>query len=474
MAKTRSATTQENIAVRYCLYARKSMEDEERQALSIDSQLNEMRKIAERDGLMVAIEKIESHSAKDSGTRKVFNQMIGEIKEGKYNAILTWNPDRLSRNAGDLGKLVDLMDQQRLFEIRTFNQKFSNTPNEKFLLMILCSQAKLENDNKRDNVQRGLRARAQMGLFPTSTPIGYLTSNDRNRPCEKDIDPVRAPVVREMFEKVAYERYSCHDVLRWLEKINFRSPNNKLVSLSTVQNILRRTFYYGQYEYPRGSGTWYQGIHTPIVTKELFERAQEQMEHYNHGHAKGRKSTPESFAFLRLIRCGNCGAGITGSDTYKHLKNGKVLFYRYYACTQGKSRWCREPSINEVDLIAQLLEMFDQLDIDLIGTRAQLEAEIEKWYRIDAFVSGQPVPERSRERKEMDLRGYAKAIFEDGSVEERRAMLQHLKSRLILKDKHVYLDTLPAEIAAKVPQPPEDVEKDPRLVIRRGRRLPKA
>ena len=189
MAKSSRPKQDLTLPIRYCLYARKSMEDEERQALSIDSQLNEMRRIADAEGLQIAITKTESHSAKTSGTRTVFNEMIAEIKAGKYNGILTWNPDRLSRNAGDLGNLVDLMDQQLLREIRTYNQRFANSPNEKFLLMILCSQAKLENDNKRDNVQRGLRARAEMGLFPTSTPMGYITSKERDRSCEKDIDP---------------------------------------------------------------------------------------------------------------------------------------------------------------------------------------------------------------------------------------------------------------------------------------------
>ncbi|MFA6797364.1 MAG: recombinase family protein, partial [Candidatus Paceibacterota bacterium] len=149
--------------IRYCLYARKSMEDEERQALSIDSQLKEMKQIAERDNLYVVAMRTEAHSAKNSGQRPVFNQMIEELRNGKYNAILTWNPDRLSRNAGDLGVLVDLMDSQLLVEIRTYNQKFSNSPNEKFLLMILGSQAKLENDNKSINVKRGLRTKVEMG-----------------------------------------------------------------------------------------------------------------------------------------------------------------------------------------------------------------------------------------------------------------------------------------------------------------------
>lgn len=130
--------------MKYCLYARKSTESEERQVLSIDSQIKEMLQIAERDGLEIVEIQRESHSAKNSGGRPVYNELINDIRLGRFNAILTWAPDRLSRNAGDLGSLVDFMDQQLLHEIRTYGQSFSNSPNEKFLLMILGSQAKLE------------------------------------------------------------------------------------------------------------------------------------------------------------------------------------------------------------------------------------------------------------------------------------------------------------------------------------------
>jgi len=142
----------------YCLYARKSSESDEKQSMSIDSQIKEMTQIAKRENMNIVEVKQESHSAKDSGKRPVFNQMIEDIRQDKFNAILTWAPDRLSRNAGDLGSIVDLLDQQKLCEIKTYGQKFTNSPNEKFLLMILGSQAKLENDNKGINVKRGLRA----------------------------------------------------------------------------------------------------------------------------------------------------------------------------------------------------------------------------------------------------------------------------------------------------------------------------
>src|SRR5680860_156075 len=127
---------QNNENVLYCLYARKSSEDDERQAMSIDSQIKEMTDMAQKEGLIIKEIRKESHSAKESGQRPVFKQLLTEIREGVFNGILTWAPDRLSRNAGDLGMLVDLMDEKKIIHIKTFTQAFSNSPSDKFLLMI--------------------------------------------------------------------------------------------------------------------------------------------------------------------------------------------------------------------------------------------------------------------------------------------------------------------------------------------------
>ena len=69
----------EEIPLKYCLYARKSTEGDERQALSIDSQINEMKKIAERENLTIVEIRKESHSAKASGTRPVFKEILKDI-----------------------------------------------------------------------------------------------------------------------------------------------------------------------------------------------------------------------------------------------------------------------------------------------------------------------------------------------------------------------------------------------------------
>ena len=86
--------------MKYFIYCRKSSEEEERQALSIESQLQELREYAEQKGLMVVKEFIESRSAKKPG-RPIFNQMLEAIERCEADGILAWQPDRLSRNSVD-------------------------------------------------------------------------------------------------------------------------------------------------------------------------------------------------------------------------------------------------------------------------------------------------------------------------------------------------------------------------------------
>jgi len=422
--------------LRYCLYARKSSEDEERQALSIDSQVQEMSKVAERDHLSVVTVKTEAHSAKNSGEREVFNEIINNIKDKKYNAILTWHPDRLSRNAGDLGQLVDLMDNNLLLEIRTYNQVFHNSPNEKFLLMILGSQAKLENDNKSINVRRGLRTLTERGLWPGVAPIGYKNVGERgSRGCVK-IDPLRGHIVQMMFEKAA-EGWSQHRIRNWLrEQLDFVSPNGKHLSLSTVQNILRKPFYYGEFEYPKKSGNWYKGAHQPLVTKEFFDRVQLELKKKNRQTRIYRKD----FAYTNLIKCGLCGSTVSAEEKFKVLKDGSIARYVYYGCNRTKDIHCKLRYIREEELIKQLCDIVDQLSVDKLGVRGQMDLDVDRMYRFHRDVLGDPGGYENKELGDIDTKKYMKFLLKDGNIFEQRHVLLNLKSKLLLKDGKIYID----------------------------------
>lgn len=417
--------------IKYCLYARKSMEAEDQQALSIESQVKEMLTLAEREKLQVVDIKREAHSSKEVGQRAVFNQMLCEIREKKYNGILTWAPDRLSRNAGDLGSVVDLMDKKLILEIRTFSQRFTDNPNEKFLLMILGSQAKLENDNKAVNVKRGLKARCEMGYRPSVAPTGYLNEKHIDKKCQVRLDPKRAPIIKQMFEKVGQEQWSGRKVFRWLRDIGLKTRNGKPLVLGNIYLLLRNTFYYGEFEYPVDSGNWYQGKHIPIITKELFDKVQMTL-----GEKFIPKTESKEFAFTKLIKCGYCGSGITADEKFKKLKDGGTNRHVYYFCTKARNIDCKNPPINEPSLIDELIELVDKIDLDELGVKLKIEQEIARFNKFRIGVLGQ---KNKIHTTEVDVRNYAKYLLREGTITEKRELLSYLKSKLLLKDKKIVL-----------------------------------
>ena len=362
--------------INYCLYARKSSESDERQAMSIDSQIKEMIDLAKRDNISIKDVYRESHSAKDSGLRPVFNQMIANLGEGVFDGILTWAPDRLSRNAGDLGRIVDLMDRGQLKHIRTYGQTFSNTPNEKFLLMILCSQAKLENDNKGVNVKRGIRAKCDMGWRPGPAPLGYI---NRSFGGIKDIavDPERAPIIKEAFERAAYMYHTGQMVKDWMDSVGFTTKSGKKITRSMIYLILKNPFYYGAFQFPEKSDVWYKGAHEPIITKEVFDEVQKEISS-DKKYALGQTVFP----LKGIFTCHSCGSGICGELKKRKLKYGGHREHIYYHCTRSRNPKCKEGYLTERALIREILDKVNEIPEDQLLIPNKLKSILGEYEKI--------------------------------------------------------------------------------------------
>lgn len=408
---------------RYCLYARKSTEQDERQAMSIGSQIKEMSDLANREQLQIVSVKQESFSAKNSAARPIFNEMMQEIREGQYDAILTWAPDRLARNAGDLGSIVDLMDAGKLQRIRTFGQSFSNNPNEKFLLMILGSQAKLENDNKGLTVKRGMRAKAAMGWRPGNIPIGYINRSLNGR---KDIiiDPTRAPIIKEMFERVAIEKQSGRQLKRWLDEINFLTKRGKSMSLSQVYAVLQNTFYYGEFEYPKG-GEMRKGNHTPIISKQLYDAVRRQIKLQT---SCAGTTALKALPYRRRIHCGLCGNHMTPEETNTYL------YYRCSGYSKEKAR-CQNASISLQELERQIVIVSNQGQLKRSDFTSSFNRRVDQHYQLTkAVMSRSNIAFSSTTR----LRDYILYIFAHGTIEEKEDFFMSLTKTPYIAHKKIF------------------------------------
>ena len=424
--------TEQNIPIEYCLYARKSSESDERQAMSIDSQTKEMQDLANKQNLFVKEVRQESHSAKESGQRPVFMQLLNDIRAGLFSGILTWAPDRLSRNAGDLGMLVDLMDQEKLLQIRTFSQIFSNNPNEKFLLMILCSQAKLENDQKGINVKRGIRAKCEKGWRPGPAPIGYY---NRSFAGTKDIviDPDRGHLITEIFEKTINGEHG-REIKKWADKVGLTNRSGKPICLAQIYRMLKDPFYYGEFEFPAKSGIWYMGSHPPLITKKMFIKVQQ----LRINIAPKAKWGSKNILFRNTFKCASCGGGVTGEEHWRERLHGDPRRHVYYHCGKVRDPNCKEPFVSEEKVLSSLGKYINFMvtahpQTLRLSNKTKVGLDIYNKIREEALIQQNVNPKG----KTVSFAEYARHILRNGTNEEIKEIALSFGRQLYIHNKEV-------------------------------------
>ncbi len=345
--------------IKYFIYCRKSSEAEDRQTLSIDSQKDELNKLADRLGLNVVDVFVESQSAKAPG-RPVFNEMLQKIQEGGATGILCWKLDRLARNPVDGGNISWLLQKGVVSHIRTFDKDWLPTDN----VLMMSVELGMANQYVIDlgkNVKRGLKAKAEKGIYPAPAPLGYMNTIDREKGYKEIVpDPERFDLVRKMFEMMLSGQYNPREIRDVaINDWGLRRKNGSKLARSAIYKMFTMPFYCGEFEYPKDSGNWYKGNYKPMITRNEYEHIQELL-----GRDVIKKPEKYSFLYQGLMRCGECGAAITAERKKKRQKNGNVHKYIYYHCTKQINPDCSQRSIEEKELDKQLENEVDQLAID--------------------------------------------------------------------------------------------------------------
>ncbi|MBM3205633.1 recombinase family protein [Candidatus Shapirobacteria bacterium] len=326
--------------IKYFIYCRKSSEDEERQVLSIEAQLTELREFAKQNNLFVVKEFYESKTAKEPG-REVFNFMMSEIEKGTAQGILAWNPDRLARNSIDGGRIIYLVDTQKITSLKFPTFWFEATPQGKFMLSVAFGQAKYYTDNLRENILRGIRQKIRRGELSAKAPLGYF-----NEPRLRTIEPDRKTFnkVKEVLRAFATGNYTLTAIQRKMFSLGLVGKDGKPPYLSTIQKVLTNPFYYGHFRY---RSEIHQGSHKPMISKKLFDQIQEAL--ILNGKPR-KKRGPKNFQFLNFAVCGECGYAITAE---RHIKKSGLKFV-YYRCTHksktqncSQTRFLREEVLTE-------------------------------------------------------------------------------------------------------------------------------
>ncbi len=400
---------------KFFLYARKSTDVEDKQVRSIEDQIAELRAFAKQENLSVIDVLIEKQSAKIPG-RPIFGEMLKRIEDGEANGILAWHADRLARNSVDGGRIIYLLDTEKLASLKFPTLWFENTPQGKFMLNIVFGQSKYYVDSLSENTKRGLRQKVKRGEYPGPAPIGYI--ND-SRTKSVVVDKKKSKVIRGAFELYAEGNSRLEDISDFLAQRGILSRGGKRIHKTRATFILSNPFYTGLFKY---GGELHEGKYEPIIAKKIFDTAQEILKQRGRSRHK-QKNEPQ--AFCGLISCAECGMMITAEKQKGHI---------YYRCTKKKIK-CSQPYTREEELDRQLSSLIQKVSLRADWADKLLkmaEADKEKSAQsVSAFVQESQDKIRAIQTKlQRLLDGYLEQDIERETYREQKAVLLSEKKSL--------------------------------------------
>lgn len=237
--------------LRYVLYARKSSEGEDAQAQSLPDQIKYCKEYAKREDLTIVGKPIEeSASAWTSNNRPKFNQILADISAGEYDGILSWHPDRLSRNMLESGMLMDMLDNGTIKDLKFPTVQFTNNAAGKLLLNILFAMSKNYTDSQSENVTRGVTSNFEQGKS-SAHKWGYRRNEITGH---YEPDPQNFELIQRGWhmrleghtQKEIVDFWQQNDVHR-MTKINRRNKHIRRIEISKqmASDIFASPFYFG-------------------------------------------------------------------------------------------------------------------------------------------------------------------------------------------------------------------------------------
>jgi len=351
--------------LKYFGYCRKSTDEKDKQILSIEQQIDELNEFSNREGMEIVEFFKEAQTAKEPG-RKVFNHLLKLVEKGFAQGIIAWHPDRLAQNSIDGGKIIYLLDTGQLQDLKFPTFWFQNTPQGKFMLNIAFGQSKYYVDNLSENVKRGLHFKAKRGEWPGFAPFGYR--NNRNTR-SLVVQSNEAKLVKVVFKNFASGKFDSMKAIRtYLFKHGIKRKNGRPLHYNQIRDMLTRNLYCGLFTY---AGETYEGKHTPLVSKALYDKVQERLNSLYNTQPKKHE-----FDFTGLLKCKECDSFITAEKHTKHYKKtNRTAEYIYYRCVKKKGD-CSQGYIRQEDLEPQLREIVYKCGL----SRAWQEGMMKMWH----------------------------------------------------------------------------------------------
>jgi site-specific DNA recombinase len=306
---------------RVCLYLRIST-DEDHQPTSLRTQRERLERYCQAMEDWHIVHAFEDQASGVTLYRPGLNHALGLARERHFDLLLVYRVDRLSRKVRQLAGLAEELDRLGIV-LKSATEPFdTGSPAGRMMLQMLGVFAEFEHATIVDRVTAGLERRVREGRWMSGrTPYGYTRDPETKLLVP---DPVRAPVVRRIFQLYAEGKLGTTAIARQLQAEGAPAPRKQGWSPNALQLILANPAYRGLI---RWNGSLFEGLHEPLVDQELFEKAQQILRRRGE-KASLRRGNPSEFLLSGLVRCDRCGRAYVGTSAH-----GRSSRYTYYACS---------------------------------------------------------------------------------------------------------------------------------------------
>ncbi len=367
MVRTKAQTKEHG--KRAAIYARVSDKSQaEEDKTSISEQIGAMEAYCEGKGMAITA-RYQEVGRGWTKKRPEFQRMLADAKRGRFDTIVCWKSDRLSRGMYPAAALMEVVEAHQIqleavtdaIDMKTFG--------------LMAAIGKIELDNFRERASMGKRGSAKQGRIPNgSRAYGYRIGDD-GKP--KIYEP-EGEVVRRIFRMYVHEGMSGAAIVRQLTRDNAPTFNpgsrwhTSFISALLGKEVYKGVWWYGKHRwvstergetlYPQREDSWIKVPFPPLVDQGTWDRAQALKKQRR---IRSKRNTKIFYLLQHLVTCSECGRMFacrsTTARTVKH--NGKSYRYeletphRHYHCYGMLSDrlGCRERALIRADQLEELV-----------------------------------------------------------------------------------------------------------------------
>lgn len=338
---------------RVAIYCRVSTIEQAEEGYSIDEQSVKIREYCEKEGHEIyKLYEDRGISGKNISNRPGIKQLLNDATENKFDLVIVWKLNRISRKLLDILNIVELLNKHSI-AFRSLTESFeTETPSGKLQLNIMGAIGEFERETIAENVKMGMISRSKSGAWNGGIVLGYdsveLPNEGKKRKSTMlKVNENEANTVRKIFQLYS-EGNGYKAIVNKINKEGYKTKKGNQFAVSTVKGILTNPIYIGKIRFNvrqdwskkrrkniNDNPILVDGQHQAIVDVETWDKVQVILKERGKKHSKVYDSEQP---LTGILKCPVCGAGMTISRSTTKRADGSKRVIETYSCGNWKNK----------------------------------------------------------------------------------------------------------------------------------------